>query len=88
MLETLFEVPGQGAVRLVDFMPWRGDRGRPPDGRAILYRVRIGKGQLIYLGWEITASQPRRDVNTVEQERSFAEQSRIVFNIVDDVFRK
>lgn len=25
VLETLFEVPGQGAVRLVDFMPWSDD---------------------------------------------------------------
>lgn len=25
VLETLFEVPGQGAVRLVDFMPWSND---------------------------------------------------------------
>ncbi|HEY6557013.1 MAG TPA: trehalase-like domain-containing protein [Polyangiaceae bacterium] len=25
VLETLFEVEGQGAVRMVDFMPWSGD---------------------------------------------------------------
>lgn len=55
-------------------------------GLTTLYRVRVGKGQLIYVGWEIAASLPHgRKPSTVADETAYEEQMQILQNIVDDV---
>lgn len=55
-------------------------------GLASLYRLRVGRGQLIYLGWDIAASlPPGRSPSTVEQEASYEQQVRILLNVVDSV---
>ena len=55
-------------------------------GLTTLYRVRVGKGQLIYVGWEIAASLPHgRKPSTVADEMAYEEQMQILQNIVDDV---
>jgi len=49
---------------------------------ATLYQQRVGKGQLIYLGWEIAASLPGgRLPSTPEKERVFEDQVRILKDI-------
>lgn len=59
-----------------------------PEGHSLLYRVRVGKGQLIYVGWEIHDSLPqtRSKPSTPEQERTFEDQMRILFEIVAEVY--
>jgi len=53
-------------------------------GLATLYRVSVGKGQLIYIGWDVAASIPHgRQPSTVEQESSCEQQMQILFNVVD-----
>lgn len=55
-------------------------------GLTTLYRVRVGRGQLIYVGWEIASSiPPGRSPSTVEQEEASAAQVRVLLNIVDDL---
>lgn len=55
-------------------------------GLTTLYRVRVGKGQLIYVGWEIAVSLPHgRKPSTVTDETAYEEQMQILQNIVDDV---
>ena len=57
-------------------------------GLATLYRVRVGKGQLIYVGWDISASLPHgRRPSTVEQETQYEEQMKLLQNIVEDLSR-
>ena len=51
-------------------------------GLASLYRVGVGKGQLIYVGWDISASLPHgRSASTVEQETAYEQQMQILLNI-------
>ena len=51
-------------------------------GLASLYRVAVGKGQLIYIGWDISASLPHgRSASTVEQEKAYEQQMQILLNI-------
>jgi hypothetical protein len=69
--------------------PLRTSRGEAvigtANGAATLYRVPVGRGQLIYVGWSPAAFLPNGRVKTtVEQERLFAEQMRILTNIVTD----
>lgn len=55
-------------------------------GQAILGRVQVGKGQIIYVGWSIAASLPHGRVPpTVADERRFDNQMQIITNIVTDV---
>lgn len=58
------------------------------DGAALLYRVRVGKGQLVYLGWDVHESLPftRDKAPTPAGEKAFEEQMRVLFNIAADVF--
>ena len=66
---------------------WKDERIiASPAGGAVLYRQRVGKGQVIYVGWEIAASLPAtRDKDpTLEGERSFDEQMRIILAIAAD----
>jgi hypothetical protein len=50
-------------------------------GYATLHWVAVGRGQLIYLGWEISASLPALK-GTVEDERRFEDQTSILAAIV------
>jgi hypothetical protein len=55
-------------------------------GLATLCRVPVGKGQLIYIGWDVAASLPQgRQPSTVEQEMSFEQQMQILLNVVDSI---
>jgi parallel beta helix pectate lyase-like protein len=56
-------------------------------GHATLYRVPVGKGALIYVGWEIAASLPEgRKPSTVEDERLFEEQMRIILQLASELY--
>lgn len=57
------------------------------DGRAILYRQRVGRGQFVYLGWSPAASLPatRDRASTVEHEAEFEQQMQILLHIAADV---
>lgn len=56
-------------------------------GLTTLYRVRVGRGQLIYVGWDIASSlPPGRSPSTSEKEVAYEEQMQILLNIVDDVY--
>jgi hypothetical protein len=74
-----------------DNAPLRVARGEriiaSPGGTCLLYRVPVGKGQIIYMGWQAADSMPHgRLPSTVESEKAFEEQVRILFNIVNDVY--
>jgi hypothetical protein len=76
-----------------DTRPWRASNGEriiaSADGTCLLYRLRVGQGQLIYTGWRAMAALPEgRTQATEAQERAFAEQAQIVFNIVADLDRR
>ena len=71
-------------------MPLRDGRGECliGDGRghALLHRVQVGKGQLLYVGWEIAASLPAgRKAATVEDEKTFEDQMRILLALVESL---
>jgi hypothetical protein len=54
-----------------------------PTGDALLGRVPVSKGQIVYVGWSIAASLPSGRVPpTVADERRFDDQMRVVTNIV------
>ncbi len=59
-----------------------GDNG----GHAILYRQRVGRGQLVYLGWSPAAHLPatRDRASTVEHETEFEQQMQILLQIAAD----
>jgi hypothetical protein len=58
-------------------------------GLTTLYRVPVGKGQLIYIGWDVSASLPHgRQPSTVAQETRYEEQIRLLQNIVEDLSRQ
>jgi hypothetical protein len=70
---------------LVPLRPTTGERIiSAPAGTTNLYRVGIGKGQLIYTGWQVAASLPL--AGTVEEESRFEEQVRILANVIDDAY--
>jgi len=68
--------------------PMRAGKGEAiigdADGRhATLLSVPVGKGRLIYLGWQITEFLPHgRQSSTVEAERLFEEQVQLLENIL------
>jgi hypothetical protein len=67
--------------------PLRASKGErilgTPDGLATLCRIPVGQGALVYLGWEISASMPGgRKASTVEMERAYEDQYRILENAV------
>jgi len=60
-----------------------------PSGHAILARAPLGKGQIIYIGWDIARSLPEgRRPSTAEDERTYDEQARILTAIFDGLFPK
>lgn len=55
-------------------------------GLTTLCDVPVGKGRLIYVGWDISTSLPHgRSPSTVAQETSYEEQMQVLQNIVDDL---
>jgi hypothetical protein len=68
-------------------VPLRATRGErilgTPDGLVTLGRFPVGKGALIYLGWELAASLPDgRKPAAVEAERIYEEQHQILHRIL------
>lgn len=54
-----------------------------PDGLASLYQVSVGKGQLIYVGWDIASSLPHgRRPSTPEQESLYEQQMEMLSRII------
>lgn len=80
------------ATRLdTDTVPWRASAGErlisSPGGTCLLARVRVGKGQLIYIGWQVAESMPHGRVkSSVEQERVYEEQFQIIVNLVGELY--
>lgn len=57
------------------------------NGHAILYRQRVGRGQLVYLGWSPAVRLPatRDRASTVEHEAEFEQQMLVLLRIAADV---
>ena len=65
------------------WLKWKGDNDNPPlrvgkgdaviaspGGTCLLYRVAVGKGQIVYMGWQAAEALPNgRQPGTVEQEK-------------------
>jgi hypothetical protein len=57
-----------------------------PEGYSLLHRVSVGKGQLIYIGWETAASLPSgRLPGTIEQEEQFDQQMQVLLRIAQSI---
>jgi hypothetical protein len=55
-------------------------------GSNVLARLPVGKGQIVYIGWEVAASQPNgREPSTAERERIFEQQVQILLNVAADI---
>jgi len=85
--------PGEGHpwIRLQGASPLRVRKGERIIGNrlghTLLYRRRIGKGQIVYVGWELANYKPHgRKPSTVEQERIFHEQVRVLQNMMSDLY--
>jgi hypothetical protein len=61
-----------------------------PEGHAILYRTQVGKGQIIYVGWEIANSLPatRDQRPTLRGEEVFDEQMRILMSAAENAVQR
>lgn len=59
------------------------------EGRAILFRQRVGRGQLVYLGWSPAASLPatRDKASSVAHEAAFEQQMRVLLHIAAEAAR-
>lgn len=66
----------------------QGDRPlSSPAGTCLLWQRRVGKGRLIYLGWQVSASLPAgKKPTTPEQERLYEEQMQVLLNIAEDLY--
>ncbi len=69
--------------------PLRGSRIQPilgtTDGVAALCRIPVGKGELVYLGWNIARSLPNgRTPTTIEEEAEFADQMQVLLKLAED----
>jgi hypothetical protein len=59
-------------------------------GRSMLFRLRVGKGQILYVGWNIANFQPNgRDYSrtTLAEDRVFEDQVNILVNLAADLRR-
>lgn len=57
------------------------------DGQATLYRLPVGRGQIIYMGWEMSEFLPAgKAPSTPEKERVFEEQVQILQKVVADLY--
>lgn len=82
------------------WLKWRPDNDNSPlrvsqgeriiasaGGTCLLYRVEVGRGQIVYMGWQAADSMPHgRLPSSVEAEEAFEEQVRILAEIVKDVY--
>lgn len=71
--------------------PKQGDRIiGTADGNSLLYRQQVGKGQFIFIGWEVHDSLPytRDKPSSVEMETTFEQQMQILLNIAADLYSK
>jgi hypothetical protein len=73
--------------RTVPLWASKGERiiGARDSGATTLYRLRVGKGQLIYLGWELHDSLPTSQ-SKPPQEQLFEDQMQVLFQIVWEVY--
>jgi hypothetical protein len=74
-----------------DNAPLRAGQGEriiaSPGDTCLLYRVPVGKGQLIYTGWQVADSIPNgRLASAVAREKALEEQVKILSNVVEDVY--
>lgn len=53
-------------------------------GRSGLLRLKVGKGQLIYIGWSIAAWRPSGDV-TAERRGQYEEQFELLRRVVESL---
>lgn len=58
------------------------------DGGTLLYRLPVGKGQFVYLGWDAHDALPytRETDSTPAAEKAFEDQMRVLFGIAAGVF--
>jgi hypothetical protein len=83
-LDASAEHPWLAAKSVVPLRSGRGEcligDGR---GHSLLHRIAVGKGKLIYVGWEIAASLPAgRKSATVEDERIFEDQMQVLLGLI------
>ena len=53
-------------------------------GHAILYRLPVGDGELVYIGWQIHDSRPpAQGTDVLDQERAWEEQAQIVLKVFE-----
>ena len=63
--------------------------GDPKTQRSILADIPIGKGRLIYIGWDIAKSLPNgRLKSTMEQEEEYLRQYKIYEKLVIDLLEE
>jgi hypothetical protein len=57
-------------------------------GTTNLYRLRVGKGQLIYMGWQVHdfLAPARGKGSAVAQEKAFDEQMQVLFNMAAEMY--
>lgn len=70
--------------------PIRVSRGQPilghQAGIASLFSTECGRGQLIYFGWDVSASMPHgRSTSTVEQELEYEQQFRVLASMLRSI---
>jgi hypothetical protein len=91
-LDAAAPQPWQKDARTKDAVLWTGPAGErvvgSADGAALLYRVRVGKGQLVYIGWDVHAALPhtRDERPTPAAERAFEQQMGVLFAVAADLF--
>jgi hypothetical protein len=93
--EWLKQLKGDSSMpwmNLKQAVPLRVSKGEiligDPEGVATLYRLPVGKGQLIYVAWDIAHSLPHgRLGSTLEQEAHFEQQMQLLQNIVSSLAR-
>lgn len=63
--------------------------GDPESSLSILADIPVGKGRLIYVGWDLSRWLPHgRQLSTLAQERAYGEQYQIYAQMVADVLRE
>lgn len=89
-LQHLKAKPSLDWINVRHAQPLKAKRGEivigHPAGLATLYRLPVGKGRLIYVGWDVAASLPNgRNSSTVKQETSYEAQMQVLQNIINSL---